>query len=492
MKLIKDMLVFVVVVAFSLLANITPSYSQLGADVLSVTPAQLDFGTVSIRSNSFGQINASRMSFIVENTSNSTLRLLFSRLSSSPFRLDKQVLTIDVLKPGEERSFGVSFNPKQVGVFNAILIVTAERVAGYRNGRLITKPIKGFSQIMPLIGRASEPGVRTNTDTVDFGETDVPTTLLTNQSSISNPNDVNVKTLTVANTSNVRVRGTLKFKSNVFFFADILKSRGLLSIREVKEHRKTFTLEPNEVIEIQLVFLPDQAGAFTTTAILEFNARTDNRRLLNLKGEGRAAGLSVSTTHLDFGNVRLGDRNSRTIVFRNAGNQELRARLQSFCPEFSITNSGSLNALEPGQSVEIKVELSPTRIGRLECLLLVESNDPNTPTVRISVSATITRSFQHNAAAFDLNAVQMVPALGGGFALTARGVGIASIQLQVFDLRGRLIYDSTKVPGQLLNWQGSSTTGQPLVNGAYLYVVTMYGFNGEVQRSEIRKLAILK
>jgi len=44
--------------------------------------------------------------------------------------------------------------------------------------------------------------------------------------------------------------------------------------------------------------------------------------------------------------------------------------------------------------------------------------------------------------------------------------------------------------GNTLEFHALDDGGRPLANGVYLYMVTVKGFNGEMLRSEVRKLVI--
>ena len=81
--------------------------------------------------------------------------------------------------------------------------------------------------------------------------------------------------------------------------------------------------------------------------------------------------------------------------------------------------------------------------------------------------------------------------MGQQLVLTAQGQGIAALQLEVFSLGGERIYDSGFVTGRTLRWVPQSQ-GEPLANGVYLYAVTVRGADGQTQRSEIRKLVVLR
>ena len=74
------------------------------------------------------------------------------------------------------------------------------------------------------------------------------------------------------------------------------------------------------------------------------------------------------------------------------------------------------------------------------------------------------------------------------FAVT--GLGIESVHLQVFNLTGARIYDSQPVRGTTLTWQLKDKSARSLAHGVYLYLVSVKGVNGQLLRSELRKLVI--
>lgn len=78
-----------------------------------------------------------------------------------------------------------------------------------------------------------------------------------------------------------------------------------------------------------------------------------------------------------------------------------------------------------------------------------------------------------------------------GYRFVVQGRGIRSIAVEVFDLRGRRVFHSGEVHNGVA-WHGQSSYGGRLSNGIYLYIVTVYGANGEVLRSEVRRLVLLR
>jgi hypothetical protein len=87
--------------------------------------------------------------------------------------------------------------------------------------------------------------------------------------------------------------------------------------------------------------------------------------------------------------------------------------------------------------------------------------------------------------------VEGLSARDGTIRFLAQGEGIKDIQIAVFDLSGRLIFNSDWVANNFL-WNGQNMRGKPLANGVYLYVVRVRGFDGREYVSEVRKLVILR
>ena len=80
----------------------------------------------------------------------------------------------------------------------------------------------------------------------------------------------------------------------------------------------------------------------------------------------------------------------------------------------------------------------------------------------------------------------------GGLAFTVEGQGIVGAKVEVYSLGGKRLFDSGFAAGNALEWNMRSGQGSLLANGVYLYVVTVKGYNGELARSEVRKLIILR
>jgi hypothetical protein len=79
----------------------------------------------------------------------------------------------------------------------------------------------------------------------------------------------------------------------------------------------------------------------------------------------------------------------------------------------------------------------------------------------------------------------------GTTTFTVTGQSIESMSVQVFSLNGSLVF-SQETAGTHLSWNQTMTTGAPLANGTYLYVVKAKDALGASLTSEVRKLVIVR
>lgn len=86
------------------------------------------------------------------------------------------------------------------------------------------------------------------------------------------------------------------------------------------------------------------------------------------------------------------------------------------------------------------------------------------------------------------------PLLSGNATIfTARGSGIAGLEVRVFDLTGRTVsHGKTDGGVAQIEFQAMNNQGQPLANGVYLYLVTVRGTHGQLYRSKLGKLVVLR
>jgi CSLREA domain-containing protein len=73
----------------------------------------------------------------------------------------------------------------------------------------------------------------------------------------------------------------------------------------------------------------------------------------------------------------------------------------------------------------------------------------------------------------------------------ANGIPATQLDVQVFGLNGREVF-SDSARGNALQWNLRDSRGRPVANGVYLYVITVRGPDGQVIRSGVKKLIVLR
>jgi hypothetical protein len=99
--------------------------------------------------------------------------------------------------------------------------------------------------------------------------------------------------------------------------------------------------------------------------------------------------ISVAQTSLDFGSVKSGKKTTKTLKITNNGSGDLLITLSGLeGTDFSIQGSSSVT-IKAKKSYSLKVLCTPTSGGLKTATLKIDSNDPVTPTLDISLTAVL-------------------------------------------------------------------------------------------------------
>lgn len=148
-------------------------------------------------------------------------------------------------------------------------------------------------------------------------------------------------------------------------------------------------------------FTPSGAGSFTDALVLETDAPGAEYVEVSLSGSGTAGGggdddsgdattprVRVTPSTYNFGSVDLYDVGSLPFTIENAGQADL--TIVNFVGSdsvFSWDRSFSLPyVLEPGETKAGNFTFTPTAEGRASGTVTVQTNDPSTPNLALSVS----------------------------------------------------------------------------------------------------------
>jgi hypothetical protein len=102
----------------------------------------------------------------------------------------------------------------------------------------------------------------------------------------------------------------------------------------------------------------------------------------------KAPHLSVSSNPLQFGSVKVGKGLKKTLQIANNGTGDLWVRIGGLGgPDFSVAGSTSIT-VKPKKSYKLSITFKPVSTGDKTATLVLNSDDPDTPTISISLSGT--------------------------------------------------------------------------------------------------------
>jgi hypothetical protein len=98
--------------------------------------------------------------------------------------------------------------------------------------------------------------------------------------------------------------------------------------------------------------------------------------------------ISVAQTPIDFGNIKVGKKVTKTLKIGNNGTGDLSITLSGLEEtDFGIQGSSSVT-IKSKKSYSLKLLFTPKSTGLETATLTITSNDPDTPELDISLSGT--------------------------------------------------------------------------------------------------------
>jgi len=130
-------------------------------------------------------------------------------------------------------------------------------------------------------------------------------------------------------------------------------------------------------------------GTFTTTLVLSRGYRTSatcsTTVTVNATDTQQTCSISVNPTSLAFGDVNVGQSASLSTTVSNAGTAACSVTFSGLAQGSDFSTPTSLS-VAPNSSQIVSVTYTPGQVGGDTNTLVVSSNDPNTPTVNVSLS----------------------------------------------------------------------------------------------------------
>jgi hypothetical protein len=150
------------------------------------------------------------------------------------------------------------------------------------------------------------------------------------------------------------------------------------------------TIKAKKSYTLKVLCTPTSAGLKTATLKIDSNDPVTPTLEISLTAvlPATTPDISVTQTSLDFGSVKVGKKVTKTLKIGNNGTGDLMITLSGLeGTDFSIQGSSSVT-IKGKKSYTLKVLFTPKSAGSKIATLEITSNDPDTPTIDISLSGT--------------------------------------------------------------------------------------------------------
>lgn len=369
----------------------TVSLTGNGVTQLSVSPANINFGSVSTGS-------AQSQTVTVTNTGNANVTVTAATATGAPFTAIG--FTAQTLAPGQSLSFQARFAPTSAGVANGSVSVVSTATNSPANVSLTGT------------GVAATLTISASPTSVNFGNVAV--------------GGSGSQSVTLTNTGNGNVTVNSATPAGAGFSVTGFTAG---------------TLTPGQSTNFMVQFTPGANGPATGSVSVASTA-TASPTSITLSGNGQTAapGITVNPSSINFGPVVVGSSFAQNILVTNTGNQSLTISSASVTGTgFSITGLTTPLTINPGQSSNFNVVFAPSATGPVSGSVSLNHNAAGSPsTVALSGTGATGLGLAWDASAASVAGYRV-------YRSTAPGSGFTLLNTSL--ITGLTYVDSTVVPG---------------------------------------------
>ena len=157
------------------------------------------------------------------------------------------------------------------------------------------------------------------------------------------------------------------------------------------------TLNPGQTLTLQLQFSPTTLGSSTGQLSITSNSSVSPTAQVNLSGAGVPAVdlpvLTINPASVAFGSVGVNASSTQYVTLVSGGSAPLTINSATLTGTgFSLSTSSFPATLNPGQTLTLSLQFSPTTAGQASGQLSVASNSSTNATVVVGLSGTGTTS----------------------------------------------------------------------------------------------------
>jgi len=322
-----------------------------GVPDITVTPATLDFGSVTVNTVSAPQ------QVTVQNDGTADLLVKNITFTGTAFQKSSDLCSNTTLVPGGSCTLSIAFKPGSTGEKTSTLSIPSNDPDASENPAKVA--LKGTG--VTGGGGGGAPDITVTPPTLEFG-------------------DVAVNTVSAPQTITIQNDGTadLLVKTITFTGTAFQKSSDACS---------NTTLVPGASCTVSMAFKPATTGAKASTLSIPSNDPDagENPAKVALSGTGVASSgpppdITVTPLTLDFGSVAVhGTSAPQTITISNDGAGDLLIKnISRTGTAFQITSDPCSNTtVAPGGSCAVSVTFTPGSTGAKTSTLSIPSNDPD-------------------------------------------------------------------------------------------------------------------
>jgi hypothetical protein len=151
------------------------------------------------------------------------------------------------------------------------------------------------------------------------------------------------------------------------------------------------TLNPTQSLTLQVQFDPTTAGTASGQITINSNSTTGGTALVALGGTGTAPNpqLTIGSASVSFGSVAVNTSTTQTLTLSSSGTTAVTVNSAAITGAgFTIVGGSFPVTLNPGQTLTLQLQFTPTTAGALAGQITISSNSINGNTAVVALSGT--------------------------------------------------------------------------------------------------------
>ena len=148
-------------------------------------------------------------------------------------------------------------------------------------------------------------------------------------------------------------------------------------------------IHPGDSVAVPIRFQPTTLGPKTGTIVVSTTGGIVPNRMISVSGQVPPGDVRV-TGSSDFGEVCAGSVAEKTISVCNVGKCNLSVVSVAFnppCANFTLINNPFPAIVSPDSCMDVVIRYTPTACGDHTCTLVITTDDPDTPVISLTVTA---------------------------------------------------------------------------------------------------------